>query len=303
MTASPWAVVLAGGDGERVSALTRDAGGGVVPKQFWSCEGQAPMLQWALARARRIAPAPHVLVVVNECHRVFWEPQLADLRRRNLVRQPSNRGTAAGVLLALVEIRARGSGASPVVLLPSDHYVGDEALLHGALAAAVRAARDDGGSVLLLGMTPEDAGTGYGWILPATGDVVSPVAQFVEKPPPGDIGPMVRRGALVNSFILVARVHALLDVIEHELPDVVRAFERGAAGAAGPGVGRLYDELPTVDLSRDVLERAAGRLSVVRVPPCGWTDLGTPERLLRFMARAPAIPPAPRPPAHHAAAA
>ena len=31
MTASPWAVVLAGGDGDRVSAITRDAEGRVVP--------------------------------------------------------------------------------------------------------------------------------------------------------------------------------------------------------------------------------------------------------------------------------
>jgi mannose-1-phosphate guanylyltransferase len=303
MTGSPWAVVLAGGDGERVSTLTRDAAGHVVPKQFWSCGSRAPMLYWALARARQVAPVPRVLVVVNECHRVFWETQLADLPRHNLVRQPSNRGTAVGVLLALVEIRARGSAAAPVVLLPSDHYVGNEALLHRALAAAVRAVRLDGRRVLLLGMTPDGAGAGYGWILPATGDPVAPVARFVEKPPASDIGLMVSRGALVNSFILVARVQAMLDVIEHELPDVVRAFEGGVAGADGAGIGRLYDGLPAVDLSRDVLQHAAGRLSVVRVPPCGWTDLGTPERLLQFMARAPAVPPAPPPPAHHVVAA
>lgn len=34
--AEPWAVVLAGGDGDRVSAITRDAERAVVPKQYWS---------------------------------------------------------------------------------------------------------------------------------------------------------------------------------------------------------------------------------------------------------------------------
>jgi len=38
-------------------------------------------------------------------------------------------------------------------------------------------------------------------------------------------------------------------------------------------------------MSRDVLERSTPFLSVVRVPPCGWSDLGTLERLQRFLPR------------------
>ena len=130
MTASPWAVVLAGGDGDRVSAITRDAEGRVVPKQFWCCGGQAPMVRWALARARLIAETPRVLVVVREQHRACWEGALADVPRENILVQPENRGTAAGVMRALVEIQSRAITTAPVVLLPSDHYVADERVLH-----------------------------------------------------------------------------------------------------------------------------------------------------------------------------
>lgn len=293
MTGSPWAVVLAGGDGRRVSAMTRDADGRAVPKQFWSCGGRAPMVRWALARARCVAPGPRVLVVVNEDHRNYWDRQLADVPRHNIVVQPCNRGTAAGVLLALVEIQARGSAATPVVLLPSDHHVDNEAVLRQALLTAVQAARRDVRSAMLLGVKAIGAEPGYGWILPATQGAVARVRQFVEKPPPDAIREMLSRGALINSFIVVARVQAMLDVIERTLPDALHAFRRRTGGlAARIGLRQLYAQLPHLDLSRDVLERAARFLSVVRIPPCGWSDLGTPERLRQFLDRPPAGQPA-----------
>jgi mannose-1-phosphate guanylyltransferase len=286
MTGSPWAVVLAGGDGQRVSALTRDADGRVLPKQFWSCDGRPPMVRWALARARHIAPAPRVLIVVNEPHRPFWRRELADVPLHNLVVQPSNRGTAAGVLLALIEIQARGSAAAPVVLLPSDHYVADEIVLHHAMLTAVQASRHSGRSAVLLGVSPTEVEPGYGWIVPATADPIARVSQFLEKPSTENAGQMVSRGALINSFILAARVQAMLGLYEQTLPDILRAFRRCTlTSPAELAIRRLYEDLPSLDLSRDVLERASGSLSVVRVPPCGWSDLGTLDRLQFFLAQ------------------
>jgi mannose-1-phosphate guanylyltransferase len=304
MTGSPWAVVLAGGDGDRVSAMTRDAAGGAVPKQYWCSDGRPPMVRWALARARSIAPAPRVLVAVKEQHQVFWQRHLADVPRYNILVQPENRGTAAGVLRALVEIQARGSVASPVVLLPSDHYVEDEGVLHHALTAAVQAARHEVPPVVLLGLSPAAPEPGYGWILPATSDAFTGVRQFVEKPPVESVGEMIRCGALINSFIVAARAQALLELFGRVLPEIVRAF-RHAVCCTQTGLASrlLYEHLPCIDLSKDVLERAANVLSVLRVPPCGWTDLGTPDRLRQFLERPPRAPRALARAAHGTAAA
>jgi len=43
----------------------------------------------------------------------------------------------------------------------------------------------------------------------------------------------------------------------------------------------VYDRLPALDFSRDVVEPSTddSRLLVQRIPACGWSDLGTPERL------------------------
>jgi hypothetical protein len=47
----------------------------------------------------------------------------------------------------------------------------------------------------------------------------------------------------------------------------------------GDGLPRFYEAIPSADLARDVMQRRAGQLRVLAVPPCGWTDLGTPERV------------------------
>ena len=216
---------------------------------------------------------------------------LADVPRHNILVQPENRGTAAGVLRALVEIQSRDSTTAPVVLLPSDHYVEDEHVLHGALAAAIRAACHGDPPVVLLGISPAGQEAGYGWILPESSASFARVRRFVEKPPAPRVGEMIRDGALINSFILAARVHVLLALIGRVFPDVLRAFQRLAHEPEGaPAVRRLYEGLPSMDLSRDVLQRATAYLSVVRVPPCGWSDLGTPERLRQFLERQPGDP-------------
>jgi mannose-1-phosphate guanylyltransferase len=295
-------VVLAGGDGDRVSTVTRDASGAVVPKQYWCCGGRPPMVRWALDRARHIAPSPRVLVVVRGQHRRFWQRHLADVPRQNVLVQPGNRGTAAGVSRALVEIQTRGQAASPVVLLPSDHYVEREDVLHRALVSAVHAARNHHPPVVLLGISPVAAEPGYGWILPDTPAAISGVRRFVEKPPPGPLGEMVREGALINSFMLVARTQVLLGVIGRLYPELLAAFRHAARSAdSDSDAWSLYERLPFIDLSRDVLERAVRFLSVLRVPPCGWSDLGTPERLRQFLDQPPRGP-RPVPARVHAAA-
>jgi len=46
---------------------------------------------------------------------------------------------------------------------------------------------------------------------------------------------------------------------------------------------KLYETLLPRDFEREVLDKATGSLAVAKVPPCGWTDLGTPEKLRGFL--------------------
>jgi mannose-1-phosphate guanylyltransferase len=138
-------------------------------------------------------------------------------------------------------------------------------------------------------MCPGEQRSGYGWILPASPAPFAGVRCFLEKPPEARVRDLVRDGALINSFILAARAHVLLALIARVFPDILREFQRLSRKLqGGPHAQGLYLGLPLMDLSRDVLQHATKFLSVLRVPPCGWTDLGTAERLRPFLGGAPA---------------
>lgn len=280
-----WAVVLAGGEGVRIRHLTRDSGGRSVPKQYASLDGGASLLRRTLDRAERIVPRERVIIVVARQHREYWETELADWPVGNVVVQPRNRGTGAGVLLALLPLCRRDPRCG-VLLLPSDHHVDDEVSLLDSLVRAARHALTSGRPTLV-GVKPEGDGGELGWIVAEGGPPESArrVVRFLEKPDRPTAARLASKGALVNSMIFASRADVLLDLFEEFSPQVVDLL---ATVALDRQLAALYDVLPHCDFSRDVLEKAAGLLAVVAAAPCGWTDVGTPARLSHLLARAPA---------------
>jgi len=57
------------------------------------------------------------------------------------------------------------------------------------------------------------------------------------------------------------------------------ALEQDRRTSSRSALAEFYAGREAVDFSREILERQAAHLRVIRVPPCGWTDLGTPHRV------------------------
>ncbi|HSN54991.1 MAG TPA: sugar phosphate nucleotidyltransferase [Candidatus Sulfomarinibacteraceae bacterium] len=284
-----WVIVLAGGDGHRLSSLTRNSIGTSVPKQFCSPDGGPTLLELALARAERLTTTERTLVSVTARHRPWWRNDLAIVPPGNVVVQPRNRGTLAGVLLPLLEVAARDP-LGRVVVIPSDHHVADEVALETVIRRALADLDDEPEAVVLLGIDPETFDPDYGWILPEPGDGDGPrgVSRFAEKPDPAEASALLARGALLNSFILAARVSVLVDLCQSLAPVDTWCLRVGRWDGTGDRRGRLaatYANLADGDFSRDILARCPGLLLVRAVPPCGWCDLGTPARVARWTGR------------------
>ncbi|MCG6922600.1 MAG: NTP transferase domain-containing protein [Acidobacteria bacterium] len=285
-----WALVLAAGEGSRIQHLTTDAKGRRVPKQYASLNGDPSVLRKTLDRAERMVPRERVAVVVATHHQELWEKELTNLPPWNVIVQPRNRGTGLGLLLGLLHIRLRDPRCE-LLVLPSDHHVADEDALRESLLRAVEHSGQAGGRPTLLGVTPEQTDKELGWILNARS--VSPhirsVVGFVEKPVPSVARRLVSDGALINSMILAAGGNALLRLFQATEPQTVELVGKRLIASEGrtQELDDLYEALPTCDFSRDILEKAAGQLAVVPTRPCGWTDIGTPERLSRVLERHP----------------
>jgi mannose-1-phosphate guanylyltransferase len=278
----PWAIVLAGGSGSRLETLTTGGDGRPVPKQFCSLRGGRSLLGDALTRAERVVDADRVVAIVAAEHKRFWEPELAALAPRNVIAQPRNRGTAAGILLPLLSILERDPAAH-VVLLPSDHHVESEAVLAVAINVALQSIRSEPDRVILLGITPDAPTSDYGWIVPVGGaSKLQAVERFIEKPEPAVARRLMDVGGLWNSFLIVGRGRSFLDLYARRLPRLLSALAVVAkipADERPAALEALYQAMPTADFSRDVLQGSEQRLDVLEVPPCGWTDLGTPGRV------------------------
>lgn len=292
--APPWALLLAGGDGTRLRALTRRVSGDARPKQFCPLLDGDTLLNRTRRRVDLLSRADQQVVVVTRSHEPYYRSLVTDLAPGRLVVQPRNRGTAPGLLYPLLRV-AELAGDPTLAIFPSDHFVDDDPAFMGTVSAVVDAARARPGLVTLLGIEAASPEAEYGWIepaetpLPIDGEPVFPIRRFWEKPSPELARQLFARECLWNSFVMVGRVSAFLDLVAAAAPDLMRAFQpiRLAIGTPRESAvaERVYAALPEANFSECVLVPSAARLGVVRMKGVEWSDWGNAERVLGTIAR------------------
>jgi mannose-1-phosphate guanylyltransferase len=231
--------------------------------------------------------AEQTLYVVNRSHEPYYAPFLSAEPMENLIVQPSNRGTAPAILYSLLRIAATDPQAV-VSFFPSDHYISDNVKFMKQIRAALDTAGNRRDLVLLLGLEPESPEVEYGWIEPARPILghakVFGVRRFWEKPNKMLAQVLQLRGCLWNSFVMVASVRALLEIIESAIPELYRAFAGitplfGSA-AETKAIDKIYEQLAELNFSHQVLALRPERLAVLKVTGVRWNDLGEPKRVM-----------------------
>ncbi len=289
-----WTIVLAGGEGERLRPLMERWLGCHRPKQYCAFVGRRSMLRHTLDRAERLSGAERVRVVVARHHEWGAWDDLDGYDRKAVIAQPDNRDTAAGVFLPLTYVGARDAGAT-VVILPSDHFVYPEGAFVAAVRRAVGAAQSFADRLVLLGARPDGPETEYGWIEPGQvvgfngGVPIREVVGFREKPGAGEARRLLRSGGVWNTMIVAAQWRTLWALGWECFPELMERFEEFAMHIGTEReravLEALYEELPAVNFSSGLLERAPGASVVMELEGALWSDWGNERRIVETLRR------------------
>lgn len=234
-------------------------------------------------------PIENTFFSLTKKHERFFQAALWNVSESRRVIQPEGRGTAPAILYSLMRITAEDPDAV-VAFFPSDHFFTDDEKFMSQVDSAFRAAELESSSVILLGLEADKAETSYGWIEPAAslfGSVpggFSRVARFWEKPTRRVAEQLMSNGCLWNSFVMVGRAGAFLDLFRAHLKETFRMFDISKrmlrTSHEKPLVRAIYSWLKESNFSSDILEKATENLMVMRATDVGWSDLGEPQRLI-----------------------
>jgi mannose-1-phosphate guanylyltransferase/mannose-6-phosphate isomerase len=278
-------VLMCGGSGTRLWPISRRA----VPKQFVPLTGARSLLRETCARVRSQA-GDEWIAVTNVDHRFLVAEQLRaeGIGHATLLLEPVARNTAPAIAVAALEALARGGQADEqapgdvdpiLVVLPSDHVMGNPTAFTAALTRAIAAA--EGGALATFGVIPTGPSTGYGYIRAGAGDHsdVRPVAEFVEKPDADAAAAYVDSGDYFwNSGMFVFRASRYLAELGQHRPEMLARCQEAFQGRrAEPDFIRLSPE-PFAAIDAESVDYAVMEHTdnAVVVPlNAGWSDVGS----------------------------
>ncbi|WP_434989331.1 mannose-1-phosphate guanylyltransferase/mannose-6-phosphate isomerase [Xanthomonas melonis] len=271
-------IILSGGSGTRLWPLSRES----YPKQFLPLVGDKSMLQSTWLRAAPVAGhAP--IVVANEEHRFMAAEQLQQLgvKPSAILLEPKGRNTAPAIAVAALE--ATRDGADPLLLvLPSDHVIGNEAAFQAGVKVAAEAAAQ--GKLVTFGIKPTAPETGYGYIKAGAGVGVSAVERFVEKPDLATAQGYLASGEYYwNSGMFLFRASRYLEELRKFHPAIAdacqKAWQNGKRDADFTRLDKdAFAASPSDSIDYAVMEKTAD--AVVVPLDAGWNDVGSWSSLL-----------------------
>ena len=273
-----YAVILAGGKGERFWPLSRRQ----HPKQLLKITGERSMLEETIERIKDFIPVSRTYLITGPEFKEGILQSVPSLSPENLLVEPEGKNTCVAIGLAAAYLKKKDPEAV-LVVLPSDHLIEPkEKLLHVLEIGATVAQQGD--YLITLGIPPTRPETGYGYIEVgeqfSTQDGVSVyrIKQFKEKPSRTVAQQYyLDRNHLWNSGMFIWTARSILAATKHCLPNLYRSLEKFY-----PHLGTsheqeelkiLYASAENISIDFAVLEKADNVLTIRT--DLHWDDVGS----------------------------
>lgn len=274
-------VILSGGSGTRLWPLSRAA----LPKQFLPLVSENTMLQETIKRISKWDGINSPIVVCGNDHRFLVAEQLRELNisAKAIILEPVGRNTApaiAAAALALLE-ESQADDEALMLVLPSDHVIGDVDAFEKSVQNAAAAAR--AGQLVTFGIKPNSPEIGYGYIQSGKSLINAvgcfEVSRFVEKPSLKIAEEYLESGDFFwNSGMFLFKPSVYLAELEKFRPTIVKqiqlAFEKSYQDL---DFCRLDEEAFTKSPSDSIDYAVMEQTNLAAVVPVdmGWNDVGS----------------------------
>jgi mannose-1-phosphate guanylyltransferase len=274
-------VILAGGRGTRFWPLSRKK----RAKQLLALDGKQTMIQQTVSRLLPLAAPRKFWIITNEDLRLAIAKQLPKLPKTQVLAEPVGRNTAPAIGLAAF-LLLRENPEAVIGMFPSDHVIADEKRYRETLERGIAIAAA-GANIVVLGIRPNRAETGYGYI--EAGSVfqgeVQRVRRFTEKPDGKKAAEFVAAGNYFwNSGMFLWSARTLADALREHLPKTAPLLEEIAAAFGTRKFAntfqKLYPKCENISVDYAVLEPRSAKGEQAGNIFClpadfGWNDLGS----------------------------
>ncbi|MDW5264926.1 MULTISPECIES: mannose-1-phosphate guanylyltransferase [Acidobacteriaceae] len=291
-------VILAGGSGTRFWPRSRKA----KAKQVLALDGDETMIQQTLKRLSPLADTANVWVITNELLDEVIAEQLPEVPRTQILSEPAARNTAPACALAAFLLE-KTEPDTVIGVFPSDQVVKDSERFAKVIHAGAKLAAS-GDKIVVLGVPPTRAETGYGYIeqgavaddatMIADGIEAHRVRRFTEKPDKENAEQFVATGNYAwNSGIFLWSARTLAGAIREYCPAMAPLLEKIAAAYGTDKFtsvfAELYPQCDNISIDYAVLEprsrKGEAEAEIYCLPgDFQWNDLGCWSTLHENMA-------------------
>lgn len=262
-------ILLSGGSGKRLWPLSNDIRSKQFIKIFKKEDGDyESMVQRVYRQIQSVEPNSIITIATSKTQVSAIHNQLGE--KVNVCVEPCRRDTFPAIALAAAYLHdIKGlSEEEAVVVCPVDPYVNEDYFV--ALENLQQLAKKGEANLVLMGIEPTYPSEKYGYIIPASNDIVSTVKTFKEKPDVKTAESYISQGALWNGGVFAFQLKYVLKKA-HELIDFVDYDD----------LYSKYETLKKISFDYAVVEQESA-IQVMRFHG-EWKDLGTWNTLTEAM--------------------
>lgn len=269
-------LIMAGGRGERFWPKSRMDN----PKQLLNLTGTDSMIRETVRRVAELTAPANIFIATNELYAAAIKDQLPEIPAGNFILEPEGRNTAPCIGLASLFIEALDP-AGVTAVLASDHIIKDSAEFRRVLRKGAAVAEETGG-IVTLGIKPDRAETGYGYIKlgrACEGETgVYRVERFTEKPNLETAAEFWQSGRyLWNSGMFIWKTAVIRRLITEFLPDMSLGLAKIKSCLHSAAYQQVlteeFSKFEKISIDYGIMERAP---EVFVIPAeIGWDDVGS----------------------------